>query len=333
MIVDVHSHAMDEQMLLTLAEDESYGFTSVIRRDSDGGYTWLPYGKIDSPLYELPVRLASLRQRGIDRQLVGMWPPFLSGPAAGASVAFSRLANECLHRVVNASGGVLSGLAVIAFGDPDKMTYELERAVDKHGFVGVMLGTSIHGQPLDAEPFASIFSTIEKLGLLIFMHSSGGFDRAALRDYSMRVLVGFPGETSLAVGRLIFSGILERHPRLKLVLSHGGGTLPYLRGRLDLGYNAQTYERNDQCTRNITRPPSSYLRQIYFDTLVADADVLDFLVRSYGADHVLLGTDYPFEIGDPEAKHALPAIDRMSAHDQSLILGGNAMTLLAGQYR
>lgn len=326
MIIDVHAHAMDDDLLNRLVRDASLGFSDALRKEG-GAYYWQRYGLIDAPLYDLSARLRSLEQRGIDRQLVGMWPPFLNATRGGASVEFARVANECLDRVCGQAGGRLAGMAVVAFGAPDEMVRELEAAVDRYGFPGVMLGTSVDGEPLDLPQYQPIFAAIERLGLVAFMHPTGGFDRAAYRDYSMRVLVGFPTETTLAVGRLIFSGVLERHPALKLILAHGGGTVAYLRGRLDLGYAAKEYEHNPAC-RNISQPPSAYLHRLYFDTLVADDDVLRFLLDTFGADHVLFGSDFPFEIGDPVGEHAMRVIQSLPPEAARAVSGGNAARLL-----
>jgi len=124
------------------------------------------------------------------------------------------------------------------------------------------------------------------------------------------------------------SGVLERHPRLKLVLAHGGGTLPYLLGRLDQAFFAPHYEANPACRSNISQPPSHYLRQIYFDTAVLHPKTLHFLIEEMGADHVLFGSDFPYEIGDADGAIALASLDGAAAATRTAILFGNARRLL-----
>ena len=135
---------------------------------------------------------------------------------------------------------------------------------------------------------------------------------------------------TIAATRLIFAGVLERHPRLNLVLSHGGGTLPYLGGRLDLGYHAPRYEANPACRANITKPPSHYLSQFYYDTVVASPASLRFLIDLVGADRVMFGTDFPYEIGDADGAIALPVLAQLLAPQREKILGENARDILAG---
>ncbi len=170
---------------------------------------------------------------------------------------------------------------------------------------------------------------IEKLDLMVFMHSTSSALSATQTEYTLRTLVAWPTETAIAVTRLIFAGTFERHPRLKLVLSHGGGTLANLAGRLDLGWSAPQYEANVACRANITRPPSTYLKSLYYDTVVASPDVLALIIKTYGADHVLFGTDFPYEIGDAEGSLALPMLDTLPIADREKIRSGNALRLMA----
>jgi aminocarboxymuconate-semialdehyde decarboxylase len=145
----------------------------------------------------------------------------------------------------------------------------------------------------------------------------------------MLQLVGWPSETALCVARLIFAGVFERHPGLRLVLAHGGGTLAMLAGRLDLAYEAPRYEANPDCRRHISRPPSSYLKQIYYDTVVAHPAALRYLVDLVGAEQVVFGSDFPFEIGDPLGAKALPAIAQFPDVVAEAILHGNASRILS----
>jgi aminocarboxymuconate-semialdehyde decarboxylase len=173
-----------------------------------------------------------------------------------------------------------------------------------------------------------MWATLEDMGLLVFMHSTTAVSRDALSEYTLNTVVGWPTETSICVARLIFSGTLERHPRLNLVLSHGGGTLPYLRGRLNLAYHAPHYEANPACRTNISKPPGDYFDQLYFDTVVASPDSLRFLLDLVGPDRVMFGSDFPFEIGDAEGFFSLPVIDTLPADQRDRVLSGNAGAIL-----
>jgi aminocarboxymuconate-semialdehyde decarboxylase len=152
------------------------------------------------------------------------------------------------------------------------------------------------------------------------MHPLGFSQGERLSDHYLNNLVGNPLESAIAVAHMIFGGVFDRHPGLKLCVAHGGGYLPAYFGRLDHGFRARP-----DCRQHIARLPSEYLRGLYYDTLVFDREQLDFLVRRYGADHLCLGTDYPFDMSEPDPLgfHA-----HLSENDRAQILGGTAARLL-----
>ncbi len=287
------------------------------------------YGPLDRWLFDLDSRLESLRRRDFGLQLVGPPPRIVSHASWVTDARFARRLNAQTAEVVAQGEGLLAGLAAPALGEPALAAEELRRAVGEHGFKGVALPSAAADVPLDTPPFEAFFATCAELGLLVFMHPTTAADRPATGDFTLLQLVGWPFETTLAVARLIFAGTLERHPDLRLVLAHGGGAIPWLAGRLDLGYFAPEYEANPDCRAHISKPPSAYLRDMYFDTVVADAAALEFLISRVGPERVLFGSDYPFEIGDAEGKASLPSIEAMPEAAQRLILGGNAGRLLS----
>ena len=213
-------------------------------------------------------------------------------------------------------------------GDPDKAADEIRRAVGEYGFQGACIPTSAAGRPLDLPAFASVWGTLEELGLLVFMHATTAITRESLGKYTLNTVIAWPTEVTIAAVRLIFSGVIERHPGLRLVLSHAGGTLPYLAGRLDLAYHAPKYEANPACRANITKPPSHYLTQFYYDTVVASPASLRFLIDLVGADRVMFGTDFPYEIGDTNGAIALPMLQQLPSAQREKILGQNAREVL-----
>jgi aminocarboxymuconate-semialdehyde decarboxylase len=162
----------------------------------------------------------------------------------------------------------------------------------------------------------------------VFLHPTTGVDRPALGSYTMLQAVGWPTETALCVGRLIFGGVWERHPDFRLVLAHGGGALPSLIGRLDLAYNAPRYERNPACHAHISRAPTTYLQHILFDTAVAHPTLLRQLIELVGPGNVVFGTDFPFEVGDPLGAIALPVLDTLEPTSRTAILTGTMRALL-----
>jgi aminocarboxymuconate-semialdehyde decarboxylase len=329
MIIDVHAHGLSEEFVLEMANTPNMGLPVEVAGPHQ--YRVAGYGTLDPLIYDLEGRLESLRRRSIALQLVGPPPPLVSNGARAASVELARRINHSTSWLVANGEGRIGGLAVAPLGEPEFAADELRRAIDEHGFIGVAMSTGAGSRNLDDAAFDTLFAAIEELDLFVFMHSTSTALSATQAGYTLRTLVGWSTETTIAVARMVFAGVFERHPRLKIALSHGGGTLANLIGRIDLGWSAPQYEANAACRANISRAPSSYIRQLYFDTVVADPDVLDFVVTTFGADRVLFGTDFPYEIGDADGKLAMPGIMRRSTADQRLILGGNAQRLL-GRY-
>jgi aminocarboxymuconate-semialdehyde decarboxylase len=141
-------------------------------------------------------------------------------------------------------------------------------------------------------------------------------------------VVQWPAETCFSVARMIFGGFLDRFAGLKLLLAHGGGPLLFLKGRLNSAYEAKGAEADPYFRHAIKRPPGDYLRQLYFDTCSQSPESVEFTVKIAGTDRVMFGTDYPFEIGDPEGKRAMPALDSLAPDARRMILHGNAMAVL-----
>jgi aminocarboxymuconate-semialdehyde decarboxylase len=328
MIVDVHAHAAPEGFIRQTAHEPRYGMPYEVRPDNS--YAIRGYGEMDRLLWDLDGRLDSLQRRGIDLQLVSPVPRILSDYRNGIGVDAARLANRETANLVKHGGRRLAGLGCIPLDDPKKAIDELRRAVGEHGFRGLCLPTSASGTSLDLPHFEKLWDTIEELGLLVFMHATTAIERETLRDYTLNTVVAWPTEVTIAATRLIFSGVLERHPRLNLILSHGGGTLPYLGGRLDLAYHAPRHEANPACRAHIAKPPSHYLRHFYYDTVVASPASLRFLIDLVGADRVMFGTDFPFEIGDADGAIALTMLEQLPADLRERIVGKNAADVLNG---
>src|SRR5262245_4687602 len=325
MIVDVHAHGLSEDFIIAAANDP-HGWRVDIA--APRRYIAAGYGPLDLLLYDIEGRLAHLRARDVALQLISPPPPLVAAPGHAADAALTRALNASTAKLVADGEGLLAGLAVPAVGEPERAAGELRAAIERHRFPGVMLPSSAGDRPLDDPAFAPLFTAIEEMRLFVFMHPTGSYLSAGLRDFTLPIVVGWPTETSVAVARLIFSGTLKRHPGLKLVLAHGGGTLPYLLGRLDLAYSAPHHEANPACRAHIDHPPSHYLRQLYFDSAVLNPKTLGFLIDEMGADRVLFGSDFPYEIGDADGAIALSSLKTATADVRDAVLCGNAKRLL-----
>jgi aminocarboxymuconate-semialdehyde decarboxylase len=324
MIIDVHAHALTRAFLGELARENAFGIEA-----KGDGFGFGGYGPLDPLLFDPEGAAQSLVARDIALQLVSPPPRIVSHAGWGADRAFARRLNQQTADFVREAGSRHGGLAVPALTEPEFAVDEIRRALDEDGLTGVALPTSAAGRPLDDPAFEPLFAECGRRGVIVFMHPTTGVERPAFGQYTMLQLVGWPSETALCVARLIFAGVFERHPGLNLVLAHGGGTLAMLAGRLDLAYEASTYEANPDCRKHISRPPSSYLKQIFFDTVVAHPAALRYLIDLVGHQRVVFGSDFPFEIGDPLGKKALPAIAALPPDVAADILYNNAAKLLA----
>jgi aminocarboxymuconate-semialdehyde decarboxylase len=327
MIVDIHSHAASEDFIRETAAKPSYGMPYEVR--ADGSYATRGYGEMDRLMWDFDGRLESLERRGIDLQLISPSPRTVSDDKQVIGVEIARLMNRETANLVKRGGGRLGGMGVIPLGEPEKAADEIRRAVGEYGFQGACMPTSAAGRPLDLPLFANVWDTLEELGLLVFMHATTAITRETLGQYTLNTVIAWPTEVTIAAARLIFSGVMERHPGLRLVLSHGGGTLPYLAGRLDLAYHAPKHEANPACRANITKPPSHYLARFYYDTVVGSPASLRFLIDLVGADRVMFGTDFPYEIGDADGATALPVLQQLPSAQREKILGQNAREVLS----
>jgi aminocarboxymuconate-semialdehyde decarboxylase len=252
----------------------------------------------------------------------------VSWPGGAAGVEYARALNEHGARVAKQGQGRLELMATLPLAEPEKCAYELERAVDLYGARSALLPTTAGGKPLDMPEFDPLFTVAEKLGLLLFMHPVSAEPPSRFPLYGVQVLVQWPFETTLAVTRMIFEGVFDRHPRLQLLLSHGGGDLIFLKGRLNSAYEATGWEADPYYRKNLSKPPGDYYRQIFFDTCSLSPDSVEFTAKIAGADRVMFGTDYPFDIGDAEAKRALPGINRLPEEQKRKIFHQNAEAVL-----
>ena len=274
------------------------------------------------PLYTLPRHLAFLAAQGIEAAVFG---PLMD--AAGYSLpprqgaAWSRAQNEGLAASLAEVGGRHAGLATVPLQSPELAAEELRVAVTSLGLRGAMIDPNALGRPLADRSLDPFWKAAAELAAPVMLHP---FLLEAVERFGrhyMHNLVGYPFETTLAAGSLILGGTLDRFPDLDVVLVHGGGFLPYHVGRFDRGHAVRPEVRADGAAL-----PSSYLRRFHYDTLVQFPPALAYLVALVGADRVLLGSDHPFWLGDPEPARVVREAG-LSAAAQAAILGDNAVRI------
>ncbi|WP_405976863.1 amidohydrolase [Streptomyces sp. NBC_00988] len=272
-------------------------------------------------LTDVAVRLAAMDDQGVDIQLVSPSPSHYHYWAdAQLAERICQLANEGTAAHCAKAPDRLDGLGLVPLQHPDLAVELLDHALDQ-GLRGVEISSHAPGLELSDPAYEPLWSRAEETGALLHLHPFGCTLDERLDQWYLSNTVGQPTENAVALSHLIFSGVLDRHPGLKLIAAHGGGYLPTHIGRSDHAWRA----RPD--AHGCAREPSSYLRQLYFDSLVHDSYVLRELVRAAGADHVLLGSDFPFDMGTDDPLDALRAAD-LTDHDFHAVRGGNAAALL-----
>ena len=323
MIIDFHNHFYPGAYIEELKRETGYASVST---DPQGRllihYTG-DYNVVVGPHIDIEHRLRDMDRTGIDMQVLTLTTPGVERETPERGVKLARLTNDGFAEIIDDHPDRFTALATLPLQDPGAAVEELERAVTELGLKGAMLLSNVNGKPLDAEEFGPVLEKAVKLDVPLYIHPTSPINAKWMDDYRLVPIMGFGVDTSLAVLRLVFSGALKRHPRLKLVASHVGGVFPFLRGRIEMGFNAYP-----ECKIHIQEPPSTYLKKIWMDSIIYDNDVLMSALSFSGAEKMMLGTDHPHQIGDIEkAVSRIKELD-VSPREKELILGENAARLL-----
>jgi aminocarboxymuconate-semialdehyde decarboxylase len=276
------------------------------------------------------LRLKQMDKAGIDVQAVSPAPPQMfhwAEPGMGQELA--RMVNDRLAEIVSQHPDRFVALGSVPLQDAGLAVQELEYMVKKLGMRGVEIGGSVNGKNL-TDPSLGLekfFAKAEELGALIFIHPGGYSNAERLTEHYFNNVIGNPLETTVAASYLIFDGVMDRHPKLKVVLPHAGGYLAHYWARMDHAWRARP-----DCRVNINKKPSSYLEKMYFDTITFSPDMLRQLIDRFGADHVLLGTDYPFDMGVEDPVGFISKVPGISSSEKQKIEGLNACKLLNIDY-
>lgn len=284
-----------------------------------------PLRDVDARLWDRAARLAAMDEAGIDRHVLSTVPVMFSYWAPGkAALDLARLLNDHVASWVRERPDRFLGLGTLPLQAPDLAVAELERCVRDLGLRGVQLGTHVLGRNWDDPALETVLSAAASLGAAVFLHPWDMMAAERMPSWFAPWLVGMPAETALAAGSLMFGGVLDRLPDLRVGLAHGGGAVPYLLGRFDRGFVA----RPDLCATRTAKPPSEQWPRFWVDSLVQDAASLRLLADKSGLDRLMLGTDFPFPLGEAVAgdavRHAWP--DRPEIASE--LLERNALSFL-----
>jgi len=272
------------------------------------------------------VRLKDMDRMGIDVQALSPAPnQTYYWTEAGAGLELARAVNDRLAEIVAARPDRFVALGTVPLQNAGLAVGELERCVRQLGLRGVEINPSVNGMDL-TDPrlgLEKFFAKAQELDVVIFLHPIGYTQGERLVDHYFNNVIGNPLETTVATAHLIFDGVMERYPKLKVLLPHAGGYLAHYWARMDHAHRARP-----DCRTVIKKAPTSYLRKFYFDTITFDTTMLRQLIDKYGARQVVLGTDYPYDMGMYDPLGHVRKVPRLSRADQALVMGGNAARLL-----
>jgi aminocarboxymuconate-semialdehyde decarboxylase len=326
-VVDVHCHYLSPAVGAKYAhlQPGKHDATAVFATELSRQVNMKQIQERGAKFNQVEVRLKDMDKMGIDVQVISPAPIqyfYFTEPVLGAQI--SRDINESIAMVVDQRPDRFVGMGTIPLQDVDLAIQELEYAVNVLGLRGVQICTQVNGKNLTdpALKLEKFFAKAESMGIVLFLHPMGFSQGERFVEHYFNNVMGNPLETSLALGHLIFDGVLARYPKLKILASHGGGYIASYWARMDHAWKA----REDARTV-IRKKPSSYLEKIHFDTITHDAQILGNLVDRYGAQRILLGTDYPFDMGEDNPVRLIDSVSHLSTEERKLIKGGNAMKL------
>ncbi len=327
--VDIHAHAIVPDALARMvARHPDHGPTLV----EDQGRRYLRYpgrerlGPLPEAIFEPAIRLADMDRQRVDLQVIAIPPPnfhYHVPPDVGTD--FAVIQNDELIALSDGNPDRFHVFATLPLQDVDASIAEIDRVAEFPRVRGVQFGSNVDGADMDDPRFEPVWAELERLDFPVWFHSDqrsiAGAER--LNSYYLQNLIGIPMESTIAAAKLIFGGVLERHPGLRVGFTHGGGFAPYQVGRWEHGWSV----RPEPQVNIAETGPRHYFGTLYFDSLTHDAVSLEMLGKRMGWDHVMLGSDYPFDMASTDPVAGVEAVE-MSAEEQALVLEGNANTFL-----
>ena len=324
--IDIHTHILPE----TWPDlRERYGYGGFIRLEHhkpccarmmmDNRF----FREVEENAWDAKARMKDCDHQHVDVQVLSTVPVMFSYWAKPEdTLDLAKILNDHIAGIVNDFPKRFIGLGTLPMQDPRLAIHELERCLDI-GLAGVQIGSHINDWNLDAPEVFEVLQAAETLGAAVFVHPWDMMGKDQMPKYWLPWLVGMPAETSLAITSIIFAGVLERLPNLKLAFAHGGGSFPATIGRIEHGFNV----RPDLCAVDNNVNPKNYLGKFYLDSLVHDDTMLKYIVDLIGEEKVLLGSDYPFPLGESEPGKLIKSA-KFPDPVKNKLLGGNALDWL-----
>ena len=319
--IDIHTHILPENLnevtnsfsdprflRMELIDDQS----AMLKKDGEA------FRKVDCNCWNHQKRIQECDTTRVDVQVLSTIPVLFSYWAKDdEGLMLSRFLNDHIAKVVRNAPKRFIGLGTVPMQNIDLAIEEMDRCITKLNLPGIEIGSNVNGRNLSEAEFQPIFEHAEKIGCAIFVHPWEMMGQADMQKYWLPWLVGMPAETSRAICSIIFGGILEKYPNLKIAFAHGGGSFPFTTGRIDHGYRM----RPDLCSIDNAKLPSSYMKHFYIDSLVHDENTMRFLLETVGAKQIALGSDYPFPLGEQHPGKLIEEMDLTDSTKQRLLAG------------
>jgi aminocarboxymuconate-semialdehyde decarboxylase len=327
--LDIHTHVLTEEMIARIRKEAPKVAPRMTAIDADSFMLEIagtPYRPFPRGGFDIERRFADMDAAEVDLQVLSATPQsYLYDQEPALTAACASIQNDQIARLVATYPDRFLGIATLPMQAPELAAAELRRAVRSLGLRGAMIGSNVMGRNLDHPELEPLWSAASELETLLLIHPVNVGAAERLRSYYLNNLIGNPLDTTIAAACLVFGGVLDRHPRLKVCLVHGGGFVPYQAGRWAHGWQVRPEPKV-----NIKQSPEPWIERFYYDTILHSKDSLEFLVQSAGPKRVLLGSDYPYDMGTGECVRQVRALS-ISEADKATVLCTQAWALLGGK--
>jgi aminocarboxymuconate-semialdehyde decarboxylase len=324
--IDVHAHILTEETMGILRREVPQYRLEL--RDVEGDFGTLDMGSQSYPMFprggwDLERRFRDMEKAGFDLQVLSVLPQTVAYEEEPAiALALSQIQNEQIASLVRQHPDRFLGLGTLPLQSPEESVRELRRCMGELGLRGVMIGSNVRGRNFDDPALEPVWAAAAELDAFIFIHPTMTAAGDRLKDYYLRNFIGNPLDTTIAAATLVFAGVLERHPTLKFYLSHGGGFIPYQMHRFIHGWGERA-----EAKKTLKVSPEASFGRLLFDTILHGRNPLEFLIGAAGAERVLLGSDYPYDMGQYDSVDLIGTLS-IPDEEKSKVLSGNARRLL-----